>query len=139
MSVEEHVWIRCDCLTCEARTPDHVDRVEARRWAGDHGWMAFMSTSCQVIDRTRVRALTDAWRRGALPPPSGAFQGRRRRSPPFSAYQRACGRVRPKRGPRPAEPSRAVGGGSEGRTCWPLRNEGAEWSGAPPMNSRSSC
>lgn len=39
MSVEEHVWIRCDYPPCEARTPDHVDRLEARRWADDHGWM----------------------------------------------------------------------------------------------------
>lgn len=39
MSVEEHVWIRCDYPSCEARTPDHADRLEARRWADDHGWM----------------------------------------------------------------------------------------------------
>jgi hypothetical protein len=38
VSVEEHIWIRCDYPTCDARTPDHVDRVLARRWAADHGW-----------------------------------------------------------------------------------------------------
>lgn len=39
MSVEEHVWIRCDYPPCEARTPDHADRLEARRWADNHGWV----------------------------------------------------------------------------------------------------
>jgi hypothetical protein len=36
--IEEHVWIRCNNPTCETRTPDLTDRVEARKWAIKNGW-----------------------------------------------------------------------------------------------------